>query len=455
MNSILAIAVITIRNAIRSKIVIVLLLFLLLTLIGFPLTIKGDGTLSGEVRLLLRYTLGLATLILSIATVWTSCAAISSEIRYRHIQMVLSKPVRASQIWLGKWIGLTAMNAILLSICVISTYGALRWTTQQEKLTEEEIEELRTEILAAHVPVKPRTVDLDREIIRQYHASRVRGDLPDNMPSHEILSAIERDLRARAYSVPAGSSNRWIFDLPHLPPPDRPLVLQYRFSSSVMDMGPVRGVWTAWHPESPRRHSETVEVTPRTLHSITLPSDLASEEGTLTIEFENTSERRTTILFNPDDGLRLMVYKGDFTVNYLKASLLIFIHLAFLGAIGTTAGAFFSIPVAALTSFYALVLLHAGRVIGGIVEGDMALEHSDAGWAGHALASATRMIHEGLNVVVQPVYAANPLSIVAAGEWIGWGEVGYMFTVKIVAYSGVLMALSIWHLSRKEVALPS
>lgn len=456
MNSIFAIASITIRNAIRSKIVIVLLLFLLATLIGFPLTIRGDGTMSGEVRLLIQYTLGLATLILSIATVWAACASISTEIRYRNIQMIMSKPVHAYQLWLGKWLGLTAMNAALLILCVSTTYGALRWITQPEKLTQDELEELHTEILAAHRPIAPRHVDLEDEILRRYNELRTRSALPEEIPASEILAHIERNLRAEIHSVPSGVRKRWIFDVPHIPPADHPPVLRYRFSSSILERHPIRGVWTAGDPEASRIHRETVDAAPLTWHTLTLSPDLIAEDGTLTMEFANINEQPVTILFDSDDGLRLMLYEGGFLPNYLRATLLILFHLAFLCAIGVTAGAFFSLPVAALTSFYSLLLLYAGRFIGGLAETGVERVHGPSTmWLDAVLAPFTHMIHVGLNLVIQPVYAPNPLDFVAVGEWIGWGEVGTMFLIKVLIYSGVLMALSVWHMARKEVALPS
>jgi len=217
----------------------VLLAFLLITLVGLPLTVQGDGTLPGHVRVLIRYTLGLATLILSIATVWASCAAISTEIRDRQIQLVVSKPVRASQIWLGKWLGLMAINALFLVLCFASTFVALRGTAQSNRWSDTEIEQLHTEILVAQHKLAPRTRDVREEVQRQYRAARARGEWPAEIPTENVLPRIERAVRAQANSVPAGSSNRWVFDVPHPPPDERPLILRYRFSLSVMDLEPV------------------------------------------------------------------------------------------------------------------------------------------------------------------------------------------------------------------------
>ena len=47
---------------------------------GLPLTVKGDGTIEGQVQIVIGYTLGLASVLLSMSTLWAGCAAVSAEI---------------------------------------------------------------------------------------------------------------------------------------------------------------------------------------------------------------------------------------------------------------------------------------------------------------------------------------------------------------------------------------
>ncbi len=460
MNRVFAIALISIRNAIRSKIVMVLLTFLVIALVGLPLTLQGDGTLAGHVRVLIRYTLGLATLILSIATVWASCAAISTEIRDRQIQLVVSKPVYAAQIWLGKWLGLMTINMVFLLLCFLSTYIALRWSTQPHRWSETEMEQLETELLVAQQKLSPRPRDVEEEVMRRYHAGRARGEWLPDTPTKEILPHIERTVRHQANSAPHDASVRWVFDVPRAPPDERPLILRYQFSVSIMEFEPVRGTWNVGTEDMPNRQTTDIELPPRMWHTLSISPDLIDADGTVTVEFANTQERPVTVVFNPDKRLNLMVYVGGFLPNYLRAGLLILFNLSFLAAVGGTAGAFFSIPVAALTSFYALLLLNAARFIGRIAEGDVRVSCGHAHGShdhglGHALDAVSHFVHRGLHFIIRPLESANPLDAVAVGEWIAWMEVGYMFLVKVLIYSGLLMALGAWHMARKEVALPS
>ncbi len=461
MNSIFAIALISIRNAIRSKIVIVLLTALLLALIGLPFTLQGDGTMAGHVRVLLRYTLGLATLILSIATVWASCAAVSTEIRDRQIQLIVSKPVRASQLWLGKWLGLMVMNIIFVLLCFVFTYAGLRWTTQPDRWTEEEIVQLHDEILVAQHKYVPRPRDVQAEVQRRYRAGRAREEWPRDMPTDRILPRIERQAQTQANSVRPNERNRWVFDIPDDPPPDRPLVLQYQFSLSVMELETVPGTWIVGDPAGPDRQQTEIEAAPRTRHTLSISPERIGDDGTLTVEFVNLHERAVTVIFAPAEDLHLMVYAGGFAANYLRAALLILFHLAFLAAIGVTAGAYFSIPVAALTSFYALLVINAARFIGRVAERGLPAPHTHGphehshSRLEHVIEFLTQYFYRGLHAVLRPLEGVNPLDYVAIGQWIPWSEVGQMFLIKVLLYSGLLLALGAWHIAHKEVALPS
>ena len=161
MNKVFAIAGIAIRNAVRSRIVIILLGVLVLAIVGLPLTVKGDGTLTGQARILLGYTLGLVSFILSLATLWAGCAAVSLEIQERQIHLIVTKPVRCAQIWLGKWLGLLILNAALIVFSGTVVYFLLRWTARPEKMSAEQRAELRDNVLIACTVLKPEPIRVD------------------------------------------------------------------------------------------------------------------------------------------------------------------------------------------------------------------------------------------------------------------------------------------------------
>ena len=84
-----AIAVLTLRNAVRSKVVALLVFGVLAAVIGVPLALRSDGTATGHVQLLLYYALGLAGIILSLAAVWSGAGAVALDIESRRATLLL------------------------------------------------------------------------------------------------------------------------------------------------------------------------------------------------------------------------------------------------------------------------------------------------------------------------------------------------------------------------------
>jgi hypothetical protein len=455
MTRIFAIASISLRNAIRSKVVLVLLAALALALIGLPLTIKGDGTLDGQLRILLRYTLGLATLILSLATIWAACASVASDIRDRHIQLILSKPLRPIQLWLGKWLGLCLLNFALLAFCMAIVYFTLHYQTRSSLLSAQEQQQLQWEVLSAYSSLAPMPRDLSAAVERRLEDGILRGEWPEDVSPEVIQAHVQRLVRSQANSVSQGERNEWIFELPQPVESDDPVLLRYRFSLSLLDMDLIKGRWSLIAADGEEIWSEPIESAARTWHQILIPPGTLTGLSSCTLVFENLHDRPLTIVFDPDEGLALRMRAGSFSINYLQAALLLFIHLAFLAAIGVTAGSFFSMPVAALTSFYALLLLYAGRVVSRLADHSHGHSHGpDPSAFREWFEAVSHYAYAGIYFIIRPIYDVHPLERVTRAEWIGWQEVGQAVGLHIGIYGGVLCLLAIWHLRRKEVALP-
>jgi hypothetical protein len=458
MSAILAILILSLRNAIRSRVVVILLVALATTLIGLPLTLKGDGTLAGEARMLLRYTLGLATFILSLATVWAACAAVASDLRARHIQLIASKPVHPWQLWFGKWLGVVTLSTALLLICLATTAIAYRYTLHSRGTTPATTTQIQQELLSAYRALPPQPRDLDAAIEAAYTAGQARGEWPADADPATIRPQLERTLRAQANAVPGGATNTWTFTLPVNRPADAPLLLRYRFNLSTLSMAELHGTWTLTTPDNVTRWTQTVADTPRTGHQLAIPADaLPADIRTLRLTFTNHDADAPTALFDPTDGLALRVYSSGFLTNYGKAGLLLFLHIAFLAAIGVTAGAFFSMPVAALTSFYALLLLYASHAINQIISGGAGRLPANAPTATRlvdSIEALAALIYGGLFNVLRPIHTLAPLQRLAEADAITWTEVGAASFHHLILYVGALALLGAWHLRRKEVALP-
>ena len=359
MRRIFAVANIAVRNAIRSKVVLSLLFMLLLVLIGLPLTVKGDGTIEGYAQILLRYTLGAAAFLLSLATLWSGCAAVSSDIEARFIQMTVSKPVTRTEVWAGKWLGIMFINFFLLTLAGITCYGLLIWNTGKPEWTTLDRHRLWNEWLVARRVVLPRTPDVRTEAARMVE-ERVRID-PQvaQLPRGELVQAAEMALLGRAYTVSPGSACKWELEVPELAPGVQSATVRYNYNATVSGSVSVKGLWSVLNEgdTTPTRF-ELSHVT-GAFHEF----PIQVQSGRLELEYLNTDERAVTLVFESAPGLQLLVPAGSFESNLVRSLVILLIRLGFLCALGITMGTLFSMPVASFMAMFAMLLILSGGYV--------------------------------------------------------------------------------------------
>ena len=122
MTAFPAIVKLTCRSAVRSKVFRFLLLLLLFCAVAVPLTIKGDGTITGEVQILLEYSTGIVGFILSTSVIWMTCAEFCTDMENGQIHMIFVKPVSRLVVWAGKFAGVFLIHVVLLFIAGMVIY---------------------------------------------------------------------------------------------------------------------------------------------------------------------------------------------------------------------------------------------------------------------------------------------------------------------------------------------
>ena len=136
MTSFLAIAKLTCRSAVRSKVFRFLLCLLLFCSVVIPLTIKGDGTITGEVQILLEYSTGIVGFILSTSIIWMTCSEFCTDMENAQIHLIFVKPISRLIVWAGKFAGVFFLHIILLFIASAVIYGFAEYKKYQ--ITERE-----------------------------------------------------------------------------------------------------------------------------------------------------------------------------------------------------------------------------------------------------------------------------------------------------------------------------
>ncbi|MFA5238532.1 MAG: hypothetical protein WC476_02315 [Phycisphaerae bacterium] len=365
MHSIWAVAINTLKQAVRMKVAIVfiILLFILLPLMGFTMT--GDGSLKGRLQTFISYGFSLTDLLLSLLTIVVSVYSLTSDIRQKQMYTVITKPIRRFQIILGKLLGVILLDVVLLVLFSAVIYTITIYTPKFYKATPDELAQADNEFFTARAGLIPPEVDVTQEVIDTYNKLEKTGQLPigvsDSKQSREsYIKALTQTIKLGKLAVVVGHDLIWEFNNVKPFDPNQSLFIRFKYDVSVdpIDLQ----VFSKWFVGDDRQVKYATGIrTPiysfdrkdliRTSHEIVCPADAVAEDGYLAVGFFNVPLNKTVVIFPPQDGLEVL-YKADtFTANFLRAVILVLFRLIFLACLGMLASTFLSFPVAILFCF--------------------------------------------------------------------------------------------------------
>jgi len=446
MRRILAIASIACRSAIRSRLVLAVSLLILAIIVALPMTIEGDGTVRGQVVITLHYTLTAVSFLLALVTIWLGCASISLEVQQRQIHLLHTKPVRPIELWLGKWLGLLTVNAGILVFTGIITLLVVGRTFQAGQFAGPQAKDALDEIWRARTPVAPIYNGLDQQVNAMVDERLLQGDLQD-APRSELEKAARGSLLNRLHTVAPQAKQTWTFSPNHYPS-DIPQRLTYRLSVSSLGPMSVAGRWTL-SQEGASERTFSVTNNPSRAAFVHIPADYIQPELPIQLSYQNLSDPPVTVILAPQD-LHLLTYRHSLGVNLAKALTLVFFELAFLGAVGLTAGALFSLPVAALVSGYIILMLQANGYIERMAASADLLEGVN-GFAEVIM----QALFAGLNMLMLLLNDPPALDWLAEGTAISPSVLWVDGLTKLVLYSGLFALLGSTIYKRREIGLPS
>ena len=457
MQRLFAIAWLTWKAALRFRLFLVIAALLLVSVIGLPLLVKDDGTAQGFTQILLTYTLTAITGLLGLSTLWLSCGTLARDIEECQIQVVATKPIARWQIWLGKWLGIMSLNAVLLALSGACVYGLLYW--RAARLPEAEQKVLREQVLVARGSAKPQNYDaaIDAET-EQTLQERLKANPELNRPLDlaEVRKQIREQVKAQYQLVPPAYSRVWQIDLGfarnflH----DQPLQLRVKFNTA--DKSP-SGTFIAWwqvgDPNTTNvRQLEPMSLAPDTFHEFQIPPNLFDSKGVLTIVFVNPNN--TSLLFPLEDGMEVLYPEGGFALNFARGLGIIFCWMAFLAALGLAAASFLSFPVAAFFSMAVLVVvLSSGTLAEAVQSGTVVGGNGETGAMGHSVVDTVLIpLFNGLLVLINLVKNFSPIDSLSSGRSITWTELGTAFGQIVLLLGGIIGVIGIGLFNRRELA---
>jgi hypothetical protein len=357
MHSIRAVAINTIKQALRMKVAVVFTILLLVLLPVLGITATGDETLKGRLQTFVSYALSLTSFLLCLLTIIVSIYTITSDIEQRQIFTVITKPIRRYQLILGKLLGVIVLDVILLCLFSAVIYTITIYTPKFTKPSDEELIEANNGFFTARASLNVPVENVTREVTDRYNELNSKGELPENVPQDEIIAQLTQQAQLAKRAAAVGEPLLWEFK--NVKPLAENLFIRFKYDVSINP--PDSQVWGRWFvgdyqffkygtqsktPIYEKVHKHSV----RDFHEIEIPAEVVPEHGHLAVAFRNEPLNGVAIIF-PPDGLEVLYKADSFTSNFIRVVLLILLRLVFLACLGTLASSFLSFPVAILFCF--------------------------------------------------------------------------------------------------------
>jgi hypothetical protein len=453
MQQLLAIAGLTWKAALRFRLFIVIAALLLLAVIGLPILLKDDGTARGFTQILLTYTLSAITALLGFSTLWLSCGTLARDIEECQMQVVATKPIARWQIWLGKWIGIMSLNAVLLALSGACVYGLLQW--RATKLPEAQRDILHNEVLVARGSARPddRSAEIQsaaqKKLQEQLKQTQITtADLP------EVQRQILEQVKAEYQVVPPGYSRTWEihFGADAKSARTEPLQLRVKFNAAGKSpSGTFVGMWQIGVPQKTAiTNTGPMSLAADTFYEVTIDPGMLDGKGTLTVSFANMNE--IALLFPLEDGMEVLYREGSFAMNFARGLAIIFCWMALLAAIGLASASFLSFPVAAFCSLGILTLaLSSGTLENVVSEGTI----DGSAQANRAVAVLDTVIVPVFRVTLKIINLAqdfSPVDSLSTGRTITWAQLGLAFAQIVLLLGGIFALFGIFVFNRRELA---
>ena len=453
MQGFFAIVWLTLKAAVRYRVVVVLSGLLLASVVLLPLMIKHDGSAQGFTQILLTYTLSTITFLLGFATLWMACGSLAREIQESQMQLLTVKPVPRWKIWLGKWFGIILLNALLLAFSSTAVYGITLW--RAGKLSQAQQTLLQNEIFVARGSALPNYRDTTAYAEELYQQRLEENTNLAQMDPVQVRRQIAEQVNAMQQIVRPGYVRRW--EIPIGSPEsvkDQPMFLRVKFfTSRPYDTATYDVLWELGPPETPQRMRRQMDISPEAPIEFEIPPNLVDANGNLIVDLTNGSQ--IPLFFGLEDGMEVLFRQGGFGWNFIRGMLVILCWMGFLAAIGLAASSFLSFPVASFVSIALLIVGFSGGTLSQVIEqgGISGINHETGRKdSSSSLDQMAIVTSKALLGVINLVKDFSPISFLSTGRSVTPAML-FRALVQIVFFMGGLFAaFGIWSFYKVELA---
>ena len=471
-----AIARQTVLQALRMRVALALIFFLVSLVVVLPSWLQTDNTVDGRIRIVIAYTLYAAQFLLCVLTIFLATATLCSEIKQKQIYALDSKPVPRWCVLAGKWLGVMIIDMALCAAVGATLYAVVLYQARTPRMARVAITKDMPELLKMRIMGLRRShAILESRLLRaresytvagpegkplgyyvakwadeEYERLQKLGRLPKQRSKAWIITML-RARRARAFfPVGPGNVSLWrITGLPRRLPPNQIITFRFEFRGAPRPLeNKLQGLWRFGRLNLDKKEfsgegfyevarDDKCEVT----HDISIPAKcIDPKTGILSITYYNPVQPQKPTAVFPVNGVSVLVPVGGIGVNIARATMLIFTKLAYLAVLGVACASFLTFPVASFTAFtlYAVSLITAFlyKLISdisfftGFVRPGSQIETGDA---------LIKNVLAFVLVVFPDFSNYDPVPFLADGQAITWGMVAHA-TVWLIAIRGVIIA---------------
>ena len=229
MRRIWAVARETFAQCLRMKVAAAFIILLAVTLAAMPALMKGDGTLAGQIRTLLNYGTAITALLLSVVTIFVSVAVVASDVADKQVFLVATKPLPRWQYVLGRWLGVVALDVVLLACAGAAIYVFAQVLRTRPALNPADRTAVEMEVFTARQRVSPAPPDVTSRVQERIKRLKDEGRYADAIEAYKLRTRgdadkaeqmltqqIQNEEATAAQSVPLGGVFLWRFEGIHV-----------------------------------------------------------------------------------------------------------------------------------------------------------------------------------------------------------------------------------------------
>ncbi len=452
----LSIVKLTIKNARKSNVFVLLATILLFTVFTLPNVISGDGTVLGYLKITINYNITAIVTILSLSSIWLSCFVMTDDVEHYQIHLIVTKPISRTKLWLGKFTGVFLVHFILLLFAFTTTYLFIKYqfnnesnyfrenTVVKKDKTDKEKRNIKEKFFTARRTFYPKSINFNEEIKKRM--DKIKADKNANYANKtksekkDVLEKIQKDIFTEQSEVTFTKNKKWSFK--NLPKDKNIIYFKYRPYLVKVDTEDQRNTRAVFSINTNQAKYPLKDIKTGEFHIIPISNLAIQKDGSLDIGYQNFDPEKKAIFFTPRDGPKLLIKHTSFFDNYIRAGLVYSILLfALIGASCAIASYLHISTAVFVASFYLIFSFFFSP------SGDSALLAVTAG------EEIINILQTMIQFVTIPIKYFDITSLLSNGELIEFEYIGWL-SLKIIVFRCIpIFFVGIWAYSKRELGL--